>query len=119
MILRSTNSALSLTLILGLASTLQAETLDETREAVRQADITMNRSVAERDTELFASLIAPDAVFLGSGHTEGRQAIIEAWSGFFAADRTVTLSWTPHTVELAASGLRPVASPLLEEEGDI
>lgn len=92
------------TLVMALVSTPQAETLDETREAVRQADIALNRSVAQRDTELFASLIAPEAVFLGGGLSEGREAIIESWSEFFAADRTVTLSWTPHTVEIAESG---------------
>jgi uncharacterized protein (TIGR02246 family) len=90
--------------IVSTAPVVQAETLEELKEAVRQTDITFDRAVAERDLELFKSLVAPDAVFLGGAKSEGREAIVEAWSGFFAPDRTATLTWKPHTVEIANSG---------------
>jgi uncharacterized protein (TIGR02246 family) len=69
------------------------------------ADVEFDRASDTADLELFASLVAVDAVFLGSGGVlEGREAIVAAWSPLFAADRETVLRWQPHTVEVAASG---------------
>ncbi|MDH3745253.1 MAG: nuclear transport factor 2 family protein [Acidobacteriota bacterium] len=71
---------------------------------VLRADERFNQAVETRDRELFASLIDKDATFLGGGVTQGREAIVAAWAGFFAEERTTVLSWKPHSVEISASG---------------
>jgi uncharacterized protein (TIGR02246 family) len=78
--------------------------LDEERAAVRAADIAFAEAVARRDRDLFASFIAEDATFLGGGLTQGRDAIVVDWGIFFAAGGPATITWAPHTVEVAASG---------------
>lgn len=93
------------------ATAITIVTLDDTRAGDREAiqrqvlarDELFNQAVATRDFDLFSSLIAENAVFLGGGLTQGREAIVAAWSPLFAADRQTTLTWQPHTVEVAAS----------------
>jgi len=74
------------------------------REQVRKAEVAFAASVAADDLQAFASFIADDAVFVGgSGPTVGREAIVEAWKGFFGPERA-ELSWEPELVELTADG---------------
>ena len=63
-----------------------------------------DRASGAGDLELFASLLADDAVFLGSGVLDGKEAIVAAWGPLFADDRSTVLRWKPHTVDVAASG---------------
>ncbi len=64
---------------------------------VWQADEAFNRSLAERNRVAFSSWIAEDAVFLGGGLAEGREAILERWAPFLDRDSGSTLRWQPHT----------------------
>jgi len=73
-------------------------------DEVRQADIAFDRAVAEGDLESFAALVAEDAVFFGSGLTEGRDAVVADWAPLFDEDSGTNLSWTPLAVEVASSG---------------
>jgi uncharacterized protein (TIGR02246 family) len=82
----------------------QSPDVEEERAAVRAADKAFANAVASRDRELFASFIAEDAIFLGGGLTQGRDAIVVEWGIFFAAGGRGTITWEPHTVEVAASG---------------
>lgn len=82
----------------------QSPDLDQARAAVRAADKAFAKAVALHDRELFASFIAEDATFLGGGLTQGRDAIVVDWGIFFAAGGGPTITWDPHTVEVAASG---------------
>ncbi|MEE9563204.1 MAG: SgcJ/EcaC family oxidoreductase, partial [Thermoanaerobaculia bacterium] len=82
----------------------QSPDLEKERAAVRAADRAFANAVALGDRELFASFIAEDATFLGGGLTQGRDAIVVEWGIFFAAGGRGTITWEPHTVEVAASG---------------
>jgi uncharacterized protein (TIGR02246 family) len=82
----------------------QSPNLEQERAAVKAADRAFAKAVALRDRELFASFIAEDATFLGGGLTQGRDAIVVDWGIFFAAGGSATITWEPHTVEMAASG---------------
>lgn len=83
---------------------VEATDLEAVRAAVKAADVAFAQAVAARDRELFASFIAEDATFLGGGLTQGRDAIVVDWGIFFAVGGGATITWEPHTVEVAASG---------------
>ena len=82
----------------------QSPDLEKERAAVRAADKAFAKAVALHDRELFASFIAEDATFLGGGLTQGRDAIVVDWGIFFAAGGQATITWEPHTAEVATSG---------------
>jgi ketosteroid isomerase-like protein len=82
----------------------QAPDLENEAAAVKAADRAFAEAVKLRDRELFASFIAENATFLGGGLTEGRDAIVVDWGIFFVAGGPATITWEPHTVEVAASG---------------
>ncbi len=102
--LRPCALAILAAVILPLGAWAEPPGLEGEQKAVWVADETLNRAVAYRDRELFESLIAEDAVFLGGGLVEGRQAIVVSWGIFFAVDRTTSISWKPNRVEVADSG---------------
>lgn len=68
------------------------------------ADVAFDQAAADGDLARFASMVADDAVFMGSGVLDGKEAIISGWSPLFAENRTAVLRWQPHTAEAAASG---------------
>ena len=69
---------------------------------VWRADEAFNRALAERNRTAFSSWIAEDAVFLGDGLVEGRDAVVERWSPFLDRDSGRTLSWRTHTAVSSA-----------------
>jgi ketosteroid isomerase-like protein len=75
------------------------------RAAVRQADVDMARAVAARDLDRFLSFLADDVSFFPDGApiAKGKPAVRVLWAPFFEAQGPA-LSWTPATVEVAASG---------------
>ena len=91
-------------ILVAVPARAQSPDLEDARAAVRAADIAFAEAVAQRNRELFASFIAEDATFLGGGLTQGRDAIVVDWGIFFAAGGPATITWAPHTVEVAASG---------------
>jgi ketosteroid isomerase-like protein len=73
-------------------------------EELRQVELAFAASVMENRPEVFAGFLDEDAVFVSErGVTRGRQAIVEAWRGFFAAGRPY-FEWHPEVVELAGDG---------------
>jgi uncharacterized protein (TIGR02246 family) len=96
---------------LGLASVFSSHAIGsggfdraQRTEAVRQVELAFAATVAADDREAFASFLDEDAVFVGSsGATVGREAIVEAWSGFFGPGRP-EFSWRPEIVELSGDG---------------
>jgi len=77
---------------------------DETDE-VRCAEIAFSVALEAKDIEAFAAMIDDDARFIGNGFTarRGRDAIVEAWSGFFTDDAADML-WRPQIIEVLAEG---------------
>lgn len=82
----------------------QVPDLEREAAAVEAADRAFAEAVKLRDRALFASFIAEDATFLGGGLTQGRDAIVVDWGIFFVAGGPATITWEPHTVEVATSG---------------
>jgi uncharacterized protein (TIGR02246 family) len=92
-------------LLVGFASVVSgSETPSGVAGEVWTADVAFDQAAAEGDLERFASLLADEAVFLGGGLLEGREAILQAWGPLFAENRTAVLRWQPHTVEVSTSG---------------
>lgn len=72
---------------------------------VRCAEIAFSLALETRDQAAFASMIDPDARFV-SGRSQvlqGRDRVVEAWSGLFEEERNL-LVWRPMVVEVLASG---------------
>jgi len=78
--------------------------MEKEKAAIRQADLDMGRAVKEKDLGLFKNLVHGEAVFYGVSVNQGRDAVAQAWSVFFAPDAAQLLLWEPHSVEVAASG---------------
>ena len=96
------NRTLALTLLLLLLGAPVAA--DEAADELRAAEIAFAASVAEGDIERFASFIDEDAVFVSAVVLRGREAIVQAWSAFFA-EGGPSLTWKPEIVEVRADGL--------------
>ena len=92
-------SALLLSFV--LASQLGA---GEIADDLRAAEIAFAATVADGDLEAFASFLDEDAVFVSTGVLRGREAIVQAWSAFFA-EGAPELTWAPEVVEVRPDGL--------------
>ena len=93
------------TLILALGVLLStSHSFADAVNDVRCAEIAFSQSVETMDREAFAALVDKDARFV-SGHSRvrhGRDAVVEAWSGFFDDD-SQTIVWRPIVTEVVES----------------
>lgn len=96
---------LSLAVMLVVGTQAAAETMDQRKEQVRQAETAFARSMAEGKVQAFAALIAEDAVFFGNGGVvhRGKAAIVESWRPLFAMEKP-PFSWASADVEVLSSG---------------
>jgi ketosteroid isomerase-like protein len=110
--------ALVLTIVLAfLAPSLRAETNEELKEQVRQAEIAFAKSMADRDHAAFMSFLADEAVFFGRGVQRGKASVAAAWKPFYDA-KQAPFSWGPETVEVLDSGTLGYSSgPVLSPSG--
>lgn len=74
-------------------------------DQILESDAAFARSVADKNREKFLSFIADVTTFNGGTANElhGREAVMNAWSDFFAPDGP-TLSWTPLNGEVVGAG---------------
>lgn len=73
-------------------------------DSLRRAEEAFAASVVARDLEAFTGWIADDAVFAGGGEPlVGRQAVVAAWSVFFA-DGGPRITWSPESVVVSPGG---------------
>jgi uncharacterized protein (TIGR02246 family) len=73
-------------------------------EAVRAADVALDRASGARDAGAFGKLLEEDAVFAGGREvSRGRAAVVEAWTPFFRPGGA-SLRWAPVRVVVSASG---------------
>ncbi|MHC4822101.1 MAG: YybH family protein, partial [Planctomycetota bacterium] len=73
-------------------------------DEVRAREIAFAKTMADRDLDAFLSFVAPDAVFfVGEQPLRGRDAVEEAWRGFFEGDEA-PFSWSPDLVQVMDSG---------------
>jgi len=96
----------SFTLALAASAAAAADPPDRAARTaeVRAAEIAFAAAVMENRPEVFAAFLDEEAVFVGgAGVTRGKAAIVEAWKGFFAAERPY-FEWHPEVVELSGDG---------------
>src|SRR5215207_5080814 len=88
---------------------------DSTREQVWAAEVAFARSMAERNAQAFADLIAEEAVFFaGTKALHGKAKVVEGWAGFFV-DKEAPFSWAPDQVEVLESGTLALSTGLVRD----
>ena len=95
-----------------LASNPRANQVEDTERAFAQ-------SMADRDFEAFSAFLSEEAVFF-SGDTplRGKQAVAEAWKGFFEGP-DAPFSWAPEIVQVLESGTLALSSgPVRDPAGN-
>ena len=93
---------------------------DSAREQVWAAEVAFARSMAERNPQAFAELIADEAVFFaGTTPLHGKAKVVEGWAGFFK-DKEAPFSWAPDQVEVLASGTLALSTgPVRDPSGKV
>ena len=89
-------------------------------EQVRATERAFARTMAERDSEGFATFLSDEAVFFaGDEPLRGARAIADAWSGFFEGE-LAPFAWQPEVVEVLDSGTLALSSgPVYGPEGNL
>jgi ketosteroid isomerase-like protein len=87
-------------------------------QQVRSAETAFAQSMARRDLDAFARLLAPDAVFFGEGVLRGKDEVVAGWKGFFDG-ASAPFSWSSASVEVLASGtLAHSSGPVMDKNGN-
>lgn len=94
------------------------ESVEALAQQVRAAETAFARSMADRDINTFATLVAEDAVFFGGDKpTRGKAAVVASWKPLFEAPKA-PFSWEPANVEVLDSGTLALSSgPVRDAEG--
>jgi ketosteroid isomerase-like protein len=97
---------------------VQADTPEELAQQVRAAETAFARSMADRDLDAFARLVAPDAVFFGRDKaTHGKEAVVAGWKPLFDG-KDAPFSWESAQVEVLDSGkLAHSSGPVYDRAG--
>jgi ketosteroid isomerase-like protein len=87
---------------------------------VRAREIAFAATMSDRDLAAFVAFVSPEAVFFnGNTPLRGRDAVEEAWSGFFDGDQA-PFSWSPDVVQVLESGELALSSgPVLNPAGEV
>lgn len=96
--------------MLGAPVAARAQTPQELTHQVFAAESTFAHSMAARDVQTFASMVATEAIFMGRrGALQGKDTIVAVWRPFFV-DSQPPFSWYPEVVEVLASGTLALTS---------
>jgi len=76
-------------------------------------------TIEKRDLDAFSSFLDDEVVFFsGSVELRGKEAVVEAWTSFFAGEQA-PFSWQPEAVSVLDSGALGLTSgPVLDPEGN-
>jgi ketosteroid isomerase-like protein len=81
------------------------------------AESSFAATMARRDLKAFAAHVSPEAVFFSdTAALRGKEAVLEAWQGFFAGQKA-PFSWRPETVEVLSSGTLALTSGPVHDPG--
>jgi ketosteroid isomerase-like protein len=96
----------------------RAQELDALAQEVGAVERAFANTMAERDLDAFADMVAEDAVFRGgSGLLVGKAAVVAAWKKLFKPG-PAPFSWEPDTVTVADSGQTALSSgPVFDPTG--
>ena len=91
-----------------------------TSDAVFAAERAFAKSMADRDLQAFARLVADDAVFFGTPEPlRGREAIVQHWSRWYTGPQA-PFAWEPDQVEVLAGGtLAHSSGPVRSPQGKV
>ena len=97
---------------------VHAQSPDPAGEQVRRAEAAFAATMAARDLAAFATHVADEAIFFGrAGPQRGKQAVLDAWRGFFDGP-AAPFSWEPEIVEVLPSGTLALSSgPVRDPSG--
>ncbi len=94
-----------------------APSLAELAEQVRATEIAFAKTLADRDPKAFASMIAPDVIWLADKPLHGPAEVLTHWQKFFDAPKP-PFSWAPEIVEVQEGGKLALSTgPVLDPEG--
>lgn len=93
-------------------------TQEELRQQVMETERAFAASMQARDFEKFSGFLSKEAVFMApDGPKRGREAVAEAWRGYFDGP-AAPFSWAPDEVEVLASGTLAYSSgPVRDQSG--
>jgi ketosteroid isomerase-like protein len=80
-----------------------AEEMEDLTPSLEAAELSFAASVAAKDLESFAAHIDEQAIFAAGSVLNGKPAILQAWSGFFA-EGAPKMEWHPETVVVQTGG---------------
>jgi len=85
---------------------------------LREAETAFAQSMADRDHEAFVRHLDDETVFFsGEKVLRGKQAVAEAWRGFFEGEKA-PFSWMPEAVAVLESGnLGLTSGPVFDPDG--
>ena len=114
----TTRSTTALLIALSLVSAkVLGETTAELTAEVRAAENAFAKTMADRDLRAFESFLADDAIFFGRAALRGKEAVIDAWKGFYEGDEA-PFSWRAETVEVLDTGQLALSSgPVFDPHG--
>ncbi len=114
----TTRSIMTLLIALSLFSAkVLGETTAELTAQVRAAENAFAKTMADRDLRAFESFLADDAIFFGRAALRGKEAVVNAWKGFYEGDEA-PFSWRAETVEVLDTGQLALSSgPVFDPHG--
>lgn len=114
----TSRSTMSILIALSLFSAkVLGETTAELTAQVREAENAFAKTMADRDLRAFESFLADDAIFFGRAALRGKEAVVNAWKGFYEGDEA-PFSWRAETVEVLDTGQLALSSgPVFDPHG--
>jgi ketosteroid isomerase-like protein len=108
-------SLLALLLLVPVANA--AESVAELAAQVRATEIAFAKTLADRDAKKFASMIAPDVIWLGDKPLHGPDEVLASWRQYFEGPKA-PFSWAPEIVEVQPGGALALSTgPVLDPQG--
>lgn len=101
----------------GASAQTPAPEVNNLQDQLRAAETAFAKTMADRDVKAFSTFLADEAIFFGRKELRGKNAIVEAWSGFFA-DKDAPFSWQPDMAIVLDSGTLGLTSgPVFDPAG--
>ena len=102
---------------LGAATVQAAEPQAGLAQEVRATEIAFAKTLADRDMQAFARMIAPDVIWLADQPLHGPDEVLANWKGYFDGP-SAPFSWAPEIVEVQAGGKLALSTgPVLDPAG--
>lgn len=111
-------AAATLATLAAVGGPVDARPEDTPADVVRGREAAFARTMADRDHAAFATFLSAEAIFVGSGVLQGREAVATGWRALFDGP-TAPFSWTPERVVVTESGTLAISTgPVHNPEGE-